>query len=283
MEDHRGRGSLSSTRRGCAARAVHPAPAVLVAPIMSPYLLAQHTHVCLTEDYAVVLDLKADRYFALAGPQLRVLNHLVRGWPECESRDAAATVLSPDDSGTSVVDHLIERGVLTTDARLGKLATPLSFCAPATTLIDTTLVHTLLADQACERPRVRARDVGNFVGAYAVAASSLRWHSMERVVRRVRVRKQERAESSVGPDLGAARDHVWIFRLLRPFFFAARQRCLLQSLTLIEFLARYGIFPTWVFGVRSGPFAAHCWVQEQTVVFNDTPEHVRRYTPIMAI
>jgi hypothetical protein len=35
--------------------------------------------------------------------------------------------------------------------------------------------------------------------------------------------------------------------------------------------------------VQTKPFAAHCWVQQGDVVFNDTPEHVRRYTPILAV
>ena len=33
-------------------------------------------------------------------------------------------------------------------------------------------------------------------------------------------------------------------------------------------------FPRWVFGVRARPFVAHCWVQYEDMVFNDTVEHV---------
>jgi hypothetical protein len=52
---------------------------------------------------------------------------------------------------------------------------------------------------------------------------------------------------------------------------------------LLEYLAWYRIFPTWVFGVQTRPFAAHCWLQHENIVLNDTVEHVTRYTPIMTV
>lgn len=65
--------------------------------------------------------------------------------------------------------------------------------------------------------------------------------------------------------------------------FRSNNACLFDSLTLINFLAYFGIFPQWIFGVRSDPFAAHCWVQQDGMVFNDSIEHVIRYKPIMVV
>jgi hypothetical protein len=76
---------------------------------------------------------------------------------------------------------------------------------------------------------------------------------------------------------------VGAFLTLRPFFFAAKDACLFDALSLSEFLATYGVFPNWVFGVQSRPFAAHCWLQLDGLVLNDTIEHVERYTPIMVV
>ena len=70
---------------------------------------------------------------------------------------------------------------------------------------------------------------------------------------------------------------------LRPFFFTAHDKCLHDSLTLIRFLARRGMFPAWVIGVRTRPFAAHSWVQSASLVLNDVHEHVRTYTPILVV
>jgi hypothetical protein len=75
---------------------------------------------------------------------------------------------------------------------------------------------------------------------------------------------------------------VAVFRKLRRLF-PANYLCLYDSLVLVEFLARYDIFPAWVFGVRLEPWAAHCWVQQGTVVFNEGIEEADDYVPIMVI
>jgi hypothetical protein len=76
---------------------------------------------------------------------------------------------------------------------------------------------------------------------------------------------------------------VAAFAFLRPYFFAAKDACLFDALALSEFLAAYRIHPRWVFGVQARPFAAHCWLQLNGVVLNDTLDHVRRYAPIMIV
>jgi hypothetical protein len=59
--------------------------------------------------------------------------------------------------------------------------------------------------------------------------------------------------------------------------------CLYDSLALVEFLAHYRLFPQWVFGVMAEPFAAHCWVQQDDRVLNDSVDYVRGFTPIMVV
>jgi hypothetical protein len=107
------------------------------------------------------------------------------------------------------------------------------------------------------------------------------WH-FERVVRRVAERKARRA-SHARLDPERARQLVDAFDRMRVFLFSAREECLHDSLAVVEFLAQYGIFPTWVFGVRARPFVAHCWVQDAGLVFNDTVENVTTYVPIMLV
>jgi len=119
-------------------------------------------------------------------------------------------------------------------------------------------------------------------GRSDAARLALRCWPIGSVVGRVQARK---ARFGVARSFNAAsaRSLVAAFIHLRPLLFATRDACLADSLALVLFLARYRLFPTWVFGVQTGPFAAHCWVQEAGVVFNDTPEHVRRYTPILTV
>ncbi len=58
------------------------------------------------------------------------------------------------------------------------------------------------------------------------------------------------------------------------------RRCLPASLVTSLFLRRRGIASEIVFGVRTHPFAAHCWVEVDGVVVGDVLERVAAYTPI---
>jgi hypothetical protein len=80
-----------------------------------------------------------------------------------------------------------------------------------------------------------------------------------------------------------ARPLVTAFTRLRPLFYTLRAACLLDSLTLLHFLSADGICPDWVFGVKTEPFDAHCWVQQGEVLFNDVPDRVRQYSPILVV
>jgi hypothetical protein len=111
----------------------------------------------------------------------------------------------------------------------------------------------------------------------------LRTWPFERVIRRVKRRKELLGPKARPLDAKRARKLVEAFARYRVFLFSSKDECLYDSLALLEFLARYGIYPDWVFGVQTRPFAAHCWVQHGDVVFNDMVEHVRGYTPIMVV
>lgn len=60
-------------------------------------------------------------------------------------------------------------------------------------------------------------------------------------------------------------------------------RCLVRSVAMASACRRLGISAQFVIGVRSEPFVAHCWVQRDDTVLNDTVEHVRTFTPILVL
>ena len=60
-------------------------------------------------------------------------------------------------------------------------------------------------------------------------------------------------------------------------------KCLLRSFLLLRRLRRHGCDAVWVFGVRTWPFQAHCWLQAGEVVLDDHWERVGGYTPILAV
>lgn len=62
-----------------------------------------------------------------------------------------------------------------------------------------------------------------------------------------------------------------------------KKNCLLDSLALDSWLGLRGGPRRIVFGVTSEPFLAHCWVQSDTAILNDSHDHVRRYSPILVV
>ena len=61
------------------------------------------------------------------------------------------------------------------------------------------------------------------------------------------------------------------------------RECLLRGFQLQRLFRERGVDVSWVFGVKTWPFAAHCWVQVGDLVVGDTVDRVSRYTPIMAV
>ena len=60
--------------------------------------------------------------------------------------------------------------------------------------------------------------------------------------------------------------------------------CLFRSYWELLFLRRMGVAGVrWVFGVRTYPFMAHCWLQIDAEVLNDDPDALVGYRQILAI
>jgi len=76
--------------------------------------------------------------------------------------------------------------------------------------------------------------------------------------------------------------HAAAFQGWAPFL-PLSAKCLLRSFLLLRHLRRGGCDAVWVFGVRTWPFQAHCWLQAGDVVLDDHWERVVGYTPILAV
>jgi hypothetical protein len=238
--------------------------------VVARYSLAKHVFVCRNEDFIVVLDLHEDRYFSLDAGRTAALAAFLSGWPSSNSDPGANSGPTLEE----VVEPLVSRGWIL-EGSAGKDATPASVTAP----------HIELQEElGASRPKIDFRAVLLFCAASIRARVLMRLGSLERAVQRVALRKDAAvARGGRLVDLERARQCMEIFAYLRAFLFSHREECLRDSLAVLEFLAAYGIFPQWVFGVRARPFVAHCWVQHEGVVFNDTAEHAGGYTPIMVV
>lgn len=230
------------------------------------YWLAPHVHFCVTQDYAVLLDLRRDKYIGVGREHLPALAAAIHGWPM-----PARAAIEPPASAQALLSKMLSTGMLTIDPAVGKAAQPLAIPPPQSPATEADLEN---------RPRTTARDISQVLLAAAKAKALLKWRPIEAVVARVERRKQ-RAGSRF--DLDAARPIVRAFLHLRPLFFTSKDECLFDSLVLIELLAIHRLFPLWLFGVSTNPFRAHSWVQAGDHVLNDQPERVCRFTPILAV
>jgi hypothetical protein len=236
---------------------------------MARYGLAKHVFVCRDEEYIVILDLKRDRYFALEAARTAALIPLLPGWP---ARSPDKTGALPELTVEEAAAPLLRQGWLLDESAASKDATPVRLSAPETDLFGSGEIA---------GAKLGGYTVIAFLVASIFAKLALRFRRLEWVVRRVAERNAAHADRPL--DIERARQLLDAFGRMRVFLFSSREECLHDSLAVLEFLARHEIFPSWVFGVRARPFAAHCWVQHADVVFNDSIEHSSSYTPIMVV
>jgi hypothetical protein len=228
---------------------------------MAHYFLPAHVHFCARGDAFVFLDLRKDDYTLIDGRSADAIRVLCAG-----GRPRGTDALN------EALNELLSAGLLTADPMKGRSVAP--------TLVE--LADELLVDpESPPKPRITLHHFWHFVCACTLATIRLRRDPIEALIRKVEARKA-RLRSSSTADFSRARQLTVVFQTLRSFF-PRDYLCLFDSLALVEFLARYELFPTWVFAITLEPWGAHCWVQEGRFIFNEGVEEAARYSPVMAI
>lgn len=234
-------------------------------------VLADGVFLCVVERHAVMLDLKTDTYSAV--PLGEDLGDESVSAEELERR--LLSQLHPHRTS------LLDAGVLVAEATGGaSVSAYRALVSPARHFLgrDDARCFGLTGDMT-RSLRIEISDVARFASASLRASRLLKTRPIGEVVGAVRARKA-RGDKAVRID--DLRRQVLIFRRLRPLY-PRPYLCLFDALALVEFLARRGHFPTWVFGVQLEPFGAHCWVQIDDRVLNEETEYAREFTPIMAV
>jgi hypothetical protein len=239
-------------------------------PARAPqYRLADHVRACRVDEQVMLLDLRRNKYLGFRGPQLDALGQLVADWPGSHA-DGDTSPLSP--AAPACLRPLLDQQLL---SEVDNERQPSPFLPQALQCVD--------PDAELTRPTATCRDALCLGWAAAGAALWLRRLNLAAIATRVVRLRMPGGTNGEGKSPQAVRDAVSSYMQLRPFLFTAHDKCLHDSLTLIRFLARRGMFPAWVIGVRTRPFAAHSWVQSASLVLNDVHEHVRTYTPILVV
>jgi len=235
------------------------------------YCLSPHAYICFSNAYCVFLDLRSDKYICVEQEKMDLLGNCLRGYWD-GNNSAGHSHRSSDSEAEELAKQLVNRGLLTVAQAGSKPVSPVQIDRPTSSLLE---------DLKGRASTYGPLELVRFFRAGFVANRNLKGRTLEDVVEGLA--RRARGHQSAGElDMPQVRRLVGAFVRLRSYF-PRSYLCLFDSLALLEFLAFYEQFPTWVFGVNGNPFAAHCWVQHGSVVLNDTIESVAGYTPIMAV
>ena len=123
-------------------------------------------------------------------------------------------------------------------------------------------------------------DVLAFLASTALHAHGYHGRSFARIVTGARERRARTAPAARDDRVLAER--VAAYQAALPWV-PFQGVCLHRAHMLFHFLMDAGLTPNWVFGVRTWPFSAHCWLQIGDDVLADEPDRVGLYTPILVI
>lgn len=121
-------------------------------------------------------------------------------------------------------------------------------------------------------------DLWSLTKAYAVVSRSYYGRSFGDIVQVARRHKPRSPKA----DIGALCRSAAVFARCLPLV-PAQGECLFRSFMLLAFLRSQGFDATWVFGVRTWPFQAHCWLQAGEVVLDDVVDRIAPFTPILEV
>jgi hypothetical protein len=239
------------------------------------YVLSDHVFACRLEDHVVLLDLLQDKYLAVTGVEARQLSSVIDGWPADAACAPGASAPQGDASCDELVRRLASKGIVTSaQSSSRKSAQPTNYRPPLSGVTDE-------ADFAS--PPIGLGHGLRFFTAAVTISVILKTRSLQAVVARVRRRKLAHRPEQRTVAAEQVKSLVTIYERLRPLLFTARDASLFDSLVLVEFLAKYGIFPELILGVKPAPFAAHAWVQADGLVLGDRSEYAAKFTPIVIV
>ena len=237
----------------------------------SRYFIPPHVHACATPDSVILLDVRHDRYVGISLSEASRLAELVSDWPRCPTATPPCDH-TPVDELAATLQH---EGLLVTN--------PSSDSCPRALSLTTTRSLTSIGYDLQGHATIQALDVLRFLSACIATKMALKHGTLEAALMRVQKRKSARGRCETSFDVSLATQLVCKFMRLRVYAYSAKDACLFHALCLMDFLAKYGVFPTFVIGVKTSPFAAHSWVQHDGYVLDATPEEVCFYTPIFAV
>lgn len=222
------------------------------------YELRADLSTCQVDGHFIFLDIQADRYFHLSPDLERTFARYVDGHIDSESD------LRP----------LLESSILIRSRFPSQPLPDRKLAIPTNSAIE------LFSGK--EHPPLRT------LAEVASVVFSTRWSLVNRkfpeVLDTIHAHRSKYTAGEIPDSVSTTTlvDSARMFRQIR-LYVPVEPRCLLDSISLVKFLARRNQYSSIVFGVTGDPFSAHCWVQAESLVLNDTVGNVQAYQPILVV
>ncbi|MBD8873373.1 lasso peptide biosynthesis B2 protein [Rhodanobacter sp. DHB23] len=222
------------------------------------YQLRDGLSFCIVDDHPVFLDTSGDRYFMLP-----------------EALESAFTAyIEGRDASTSSLRTLLGHRILLPEGHPDRRCET-SSAEPVT--------RSAMEDQT-QGDGVSARTYLEILAIVCRVRSRLRRKNLHALLSDLAAHRRGKAGctaaasgKSIEENLVAAANQ---FRHARKWV-PLGTTCLLDSLSLVTYLANHQLPADLVFGVALSPFSAHCWVQFRHIVLNETVTGATAHTPIL--
>lgn len=211
----------------------------------------------MARNRVIFLDLDRDRFFGLSSAVQASFFRL---------RDQRGRL---DQADIPELRSLIERGCLVATEQPDGLAGDPGIDCPVAGLSTEPITTWSL------RMSITAAAWEIYVGAYLRFAPTSRLLDRLRGTGRTDIAVSERNARDIERTV-AAFERV-------DYFLGSTNRCLVRSVAMAMMLRSLQISSQLVIGVRTEPFAAHCWIQRGHIALNDCVDHVRNFTPILVV
>lgn len=225
---------------------------------MTHYAVRDDLSFCRVGEQFVFLDIDNDRYFRLPNSMERVLASYLEG------------------SGTSDLDisGLIERNILVNEPRTA---------IGSRRGIRPAVRSAMEAPHPTRKPRLF--ELLEVIAIVLRTRVALKLSTLKAVLDGLGADQHTQsvqATPSAAPLERRLSDAAAVYRCAR-LYVPVDMCCLLDSVAMAKFLRKRQLHVHVVFGVALDPFSAHCWVQADDLVLNDTVGNVDSHTPIRVV
>ena len=214
---------------------------------------------CELDGRLFFLDIQHDRYFQLSG----ALEHRFLSYLE-----------APDNADIDV-GGLVKHSLLSQSTAVPYRGTATSIVLPSQSTLET----------PCPDRHVSLDVVRDVFLVVAMMRWQLKVRRLKPILqalsdyRRIRTSPLVEDEAEFQKRLSEA---ATAFNRVRPYV-PIETCCLIDSLSMVRFLAKRGLHAHLVMGVACDPFSAHAWVQHGPLVLNETVGAAQAHVPIRVI